>query len=59
MTNVADALCDLLHAVLVNVGVVVQLSEILDNAKTLSLFFRDTEKWRTVERVGSFDNSQF
>jgi len=41
--NVANTFCDLLHAVLVDVGVIVQLPEILYNSETLSLFFGHTK----------------
>jgi len=41
--NVTDAFGDLLHGVLVNVGVLVELPEILHNVKSLALFLWNAE----------------
>ncbi len=41
--DIADAFCDLLHGVFVNVGILVQFPEILHDAKPLSLFLWNTE----------------
>ena len=41
--NVANTFSDFRHAVLVDVGVIVELPEILYNSETLSLFFGHTK----------------
>ncbi len=41
--DVADTFGNLLHGVLVNVGVLVELSEVLDNPESLALFFWNPE----------------
>ncbi len=38
MTNVSNTLSNLLHAVFINMGMVVQLPKILDNSEPLALF---------------------
>ncbi len=43
LPDIADAFCDLLHGVLVDVGVLVQLPEVLHDAKSLSLFLWNAE----------------
>ncbi len=47
--DVTDAFGDLLHGVLVYVGVLVELPEILHNAKSLALFLWKAENGRVIE----------
>ena len=42
-TNVADAFSDFFHGVFVNVGVLVELPEVLNNAEPLALFLWNAE----------------
>ncbi len=53
MADASNALSDFLHAVFVNVWVVVKLSEILRDSSPLTLFFRYIKKGRVVERIGT------
>ncbi len=48
--DVSNAFVDRFHGVFVDVGVEVELLEILDYSETLALFRWDTEDWGVVGR---------
>jgi hypothetical protein len=50
-TDVADTFGDLLHGVLVDVGVLVKLSEVLHNPESLSLLLWHAKYRRVVEQI--------
>jgi hypothetical protein len=57
--NGADAFGDLLHGVLVDVGVLVQFSEVLKNPESLALFLWNTENGWVIEWIWSLNDPQF
>ncbi len=57
--DVADAFGDLLHGVFVNVGVLVELPEVLNDPEPLAVFLWNTENGWVIEWVWSLNNPQF
>ncbi len=53
MANVPDAFVDLLHGVLVYVGVLIELPEVLNDPESLALLLRNAEYVEHVLLVSS------
>ncbi len=57
--DIPDAFGNFLHGVFINVGVLVELPEVLNDPETLALFFGNAENGWVIKWVRSLNDPQF